>query len=142
MPDVVITALKSEHLAQVEHWASRNAAVKTLLKLPGTTHEATSDAHGWVALDGGETIAIVTVNLNKEHVGYINCVVKPTAKRQGIGTQIMEYVLGQPFVADLVHLHAVIDPANTPALKVLDGLGFSRTGYDANGYVELARHKY
>lgn len=141
MQDLVITALKPEHVAQVERWASRNAAVKTLLKLPGTTHEATSNAQGWVALDGGEAVAIVTVKLNKEHVGYINCIVKHTAKRQGVGTQIMKYALEQPFVADLVHLHAVIDSANTPALKVLDSLGFSRTGYDSNGYVELARHK-
>lgn len=141
MPDLVITTLKPEHTVQVEHWISHNAAVKTLLKLPGATHEATSNAHGWVALDGGEAVAIVTVKLNKEHVGYINCVVKHTAKRQGIGTQIMRYALEQPFVKDLIHLHAVIDPANTPALKVLESLGFSRTGYDANGYVELARHK-
>jgi RimJ/RimL family protein N-acetyltransferase len=142
MADLVITALEPQHLAQAEHWASRNAATKTLLKLPGAAPESTANSRGWVALDGNEMVAIVTVKLNKEHVGYINCIVKLTAKRQGIGTAIMEYAMAQPFVSDLIHLHAVIDPANTPALKVLDSLGFTRTGYDANGYVELGKHKY
>ena len=141
MTDVVMQTATAEHLSQVERWASRNAAIATLLKLPATSPDALSDVHTWVALDGEEVIAIVTVWLNKEHVGYINCIVKPALKRQGIGTQIMEYALRQPFVADLVHLHATIDPANTPALVVLDSLGFTRTGYDKNGYVELARHK-
>jgi RimJ/RimL family protein N-acetyltransferase len=141
MQDVVIMELRPEHLAQVESWASQNTAIKTLLKLPATPSEAASDSHSWVALNDEEVVAIATVKLNTEHIGYINCIVKPTAKRQGIGTQIMEYVLRRPFVTDLVHLHAVIDPANTPALIVLDSLGFSKTGYDANGYVELARHR-
>ena len=83
MPDIVISELKAEHLADAEHWASHNSAVKTLLKLPGATHDTTSDTRSWVALDGSETVAIATVKLNKEHVGYINCIVKTDGRTPG-----------------------------------------------------------
>jgi RimJ/RimL family protein N-acetyltransferase len=142
MQDILITDLKPVHLAQAEDWASRNAAVKTLMKSSEISSAAISDTHSWVALHGEEAVAIVTVKLNKEHVGYINCVVKPTFKRKGIGTNIMKYAMKQPFVTNLVHLHAAIDPNNIPALKVLDSLGFSRSGYNEDGYIELARHKH
>jgi ribosomal protein S18 acetylase RimI-like enzyme len=142
MQDIDIVPLQAAHLAQAGHWAERNTAIRTLLKLPRDSLRAGSGAQGWSALSGDETVAIAIVTLNPEHVGYLDCIVKPGAGRQGIGTQLMEYVLSQPFVKELIHLHAIIDPANTPAFKVLEGFGFTRTGYNQNGYVELARHSH
>jgi ribosomal protein S18 acetylase RimI-like enzyme len=139
--DTTIVTLLQEHLAQVDRWASSQNATKALLKLPGTSLSPTSDMHGWAVLRDNEVLAIATVKLNKEHVGYLECMVKPSARRQGIGSQLVEHVLHQPTVETLIHLHAVVDQTNIAAQKTLDSQGFSRTGYAADGRIEFARHK-
>ena len=96
---------------------------------------------GWAVLQDNEVLAIATVKLNKEHVGYLECMVKPSARRQGIGSQLVEHVLRQPSVETLVHLHAVVDRGNIAAQKTLDEQGFTRTGYADDGRIEFARHK-
>ena len=142
MENVDIVPIKTEHLAQVETWASRHAATKTLLKLPRIPIAAGPGSYGWAAVRSQEVLAIANVQLNKEHVGYLNCVVKPTEARQGIGTQMIEYVLKQPAIDDLVHLHALVDQDNAAAQKILDKQGFSRVGYGADNQIEFARHKH
>jgi RimJ/RimL family protein N-acetyltransferase len=139
--DVTIVDLQPEHLAQVETWASGQNATKTLLKLPGTSLSPTSDMHGWTVLHDKVVLAVAIVNLNKEHVGYLECRVKPSAQRHGIGSELVAYVLRQPAIEALVHLHAVVDPSNIAAQKTLDENGFTRTGYAADGRIEFARHK-
>jgi GNAT superfamily N-acetyltransferase len=139
--DITIVDLRPEHLAQVDRWASSQNATKALLKLPGTSLLPTSDMHGWAVLRDNEVLAIATVKLNKEHVGYLECMVKPSARRQGIGSQLVEHVLHQPPVETLIHLHAIVDQTNIAAQKTLDSQGFSRTGYAADGRIEFARHK-
>lgn len=139
--DIEIVPAKHQQLSQVDAWAVRNDAVKTLLKTPRdpSTGTARSSWH-WAALRGHEVVAVATVELNKEHVGYINCIVKPGEQRQGIGSQLFEYSLSQPEVKDLIHLHATVEPSNVAALKVLNNYGFSRVGYDDHGRIEFARH--
>jgi ribosomal protein S18 acetylase RimI-like enzyme len=139
--DIVIAPAKPKQLSQIEAWAVRNDAVKTLLKTPRdpSTGQAQS-SWNWVASRGDEVVAIASVQLNQNHVGYINCIVKPGHQRQGIGSRLFEYVLARPEVKELVHLHAAVDPSNAPARKVLNANGFSRVGYDADGRIEFARH--
>jgi L-amino acid N-acyltransferase YncA len=140
--DIVIVEAKPEHLSRVETWAARNDAVKTLLKTPKDPSAAVPEGWHWAALRGDEVVSVASVELSKEHVGYLNCIVKPGELRQGIGSRMIEYVLAQPQVKNLVHLHAVIEPANTAARKILNQNGFSRVGYDANGHIEFARHAH
>ena len=138
--DIIIIEAKPEHLSQVETWAARNDAVKSLLKTPRTPSHGIPSGQHWAALLDGEVVAIATVELNKQRVGYISCTVKPGRQRQGIGSRIIEYVLSQPSVKNLAHLHSVVDQSNTAARKILNQNGFSRVGYDANGHIEFARH--
>lgn len=142
MDDITIVPLKHEHLAQVEGWSSSQNAAKALLKLPGTTLSLTSDMHGWAAVGADDHVmAIATVKLNKEHVGYMECRVKPSERRHGLGSQIVEYVLSQPEIKGLIHLRAAIDLANISAQKTLDEQGFFRRGYTADGRIEFSRPK-
>ncbi len=137
-----IVLLEHKHLAQVEKWPSRHATVNTLLKQPTESPARHPDYHGWALVRDKEVLAIATIKINKEHVGYINCIVNPGNKRQGIGTMLIGYVLEQPPAQDLVHLHAVIDSDNTAARQVLKKYGFTMIGNDANGYLEYAKHKH
>jgi predicted acetyltransferase len=139
--EIKIVDLQPKHLTQVESWASSQNATKTLLKLPGTSLSPTSDMHGWAVLQDNEVLAIATVKLNREHVGYLECMVKPSARRQGIGSQLVKYVLHQAPIETLIHLHAAVDRSNIAAQKTLDENGFTRTGYAADGRLEFARHK-
>lgn len=139
--DIVIVPARHQHLSQVERWAVRGDSAKILLKTP---HDPSAglgrSSWHWAALRGDEPVAVVTVELNKEHVGYINCIVKPGHQRQGIGSRLFEYALDQPEVKDLIHLHAAVEPSNSAARKVLNNYGFSRIGEDARGRIEYARH--
>lgn len=140
--DVVYIEAKPEHLSQVETWTARNDAIKTLLKTPRDPSAQAPRGWHWAALQGTEVVSVASVELNKEHVGYLNCIVKPDHLRQGIGSRMIEYVLTQPQVKNLAHLHADIEPANIAAQKILNQNGFSRVGYDANGRIEFARHSH
>lgn len=141
MQDITIVDLQPEHLTQVETWASSQNAAKALLKLPGTSLAPTSDMQGWAVLHDNEVLAIATVKLNQEHVGYLECMVKPSARRQGIASKLVAHILRQPAIENLQHLHAAIDRNNIAAQKTLDEQGFTRTGYAADGRIEFARHK-
>lgn len=140
--DIVIIEAKPEHLSQVETWTARNDAVKTLFKKPRDPSAETPLGWHWAALSGDEVVSVASIELSKEHVGYLNCIVKPDHLRQGIGSRMIEYVLAQPQVKNLVHLHAVIEPSNTAAQKILDQNGFSRVGYDTDARLEFARHAH
>lgn len=142
MDNIKIVALEQKHLAQVEKWPSRHSAANTLLKMPVEPGANKPEYTGWAAVDGDEVLAIVTLKLNKEHIGYINCIVRPGNARQGIGTKIFEYALDQPEVKDLVHLHAAVDTGNTAAQYVLREHGFTLVGNDQQGYLEYAKHTH
>lgn len=139
--NIRIVPLEQKHIAQVEKWPSRHSAVNTLLKTPLESN-ARPENFGWAALDGQEVVAIVTLKINKEHVGYINCIVKPANKRQGIGTMIFEHALNQPEIKKLVHLHAVIDSGNISARQILAEHNFTLIGNDAYGNLEFAKHTH
>lgn len=144
MPDdeISIVPLDHRHLAQAGKWPSRHFAANTLLKNPVETAGNTPGNFGWAAVKDGEVLAISTVKLNKERVGYINCIVKPGRQHAGIGSKIFEYTLSQPQVDELIHLHAAIDPGNTAARQVLKEHGFTMIGNDEQGYLEYAKHKH
>jgi L-amino acid N-acyltransferase YncA len=112
------------------------------LKNPVATAGRSPDNFGWAAIMDDEVIAIATVTLSREHVGYLNCIVKPGRKHAGVGTDIFEYTLRQPRVKELIHLHAAIDPSNTAARQVLKEHGFTVVGNDDQGYLEYAKHKH
>lgn len=135
--------LKQEHISQVEGWQSGQNATKTLLKEPVTGLAPGSDIHGWAAVRAdGEVVAIATVSLNREHVGYMECRVKPSERRHGIGSQMVDYVLGRPEIKGLIHLRAAIDLSNISAQKTLEEQGFFRRGYTSDGRIEFSRPRH
>ena len=138
--DIVIVPAEHRHLSRVETWAARNDAVKTLLKDPKSPSHGTPSGQHWAALLGDEVVAIAGIELDKHHVGYLSCTVKPGRQRLGIGSRVIEHVLSQPSVKSLVHLHSVVDQSNTAAQKILNNNGFTRVGYDGSGHLEFARH--
>jgi ribosomal protein S18 acetylase RimI-like enzyme len=141
--DIEIMPASDQQLSQVEAWTVRDDAAKTLLKTPRDPSSGLGrSSWHWVALRGDEVVAVSTMKLNKEHVGYINCIVKPGNQRQGIGSRLFEYALTRPEVKDLIHLHATVEASNAAARKVLNSYGFSRVGYDSDGRIEFARHTH
>lgn len=142
MEDAKIVLLTHKHIAQVEKWPSQYAAANTLLKTPMETGGQRPNSYGWAVVRGEEVLAIATVKLNKEHVGYLNCIVKPANKHKGIGTFLVEYVLRQPVIDGLAHLHAVVDTGNTSARQILKEQGFTLIGNNEEGYLEYAKHKH
>ena len=140
---VDIVPLKPEHLAEAEGWSSGQNAAKALFKLPGASMKPTSDTHGWAAVNpNGKALAIAIVKLNEEHVGYLECMVKPSERRHGIGSDIVKYVLEQPEIKGLIHFRAAIDFDNISAQKTLEEKGFFRRGYTADGRIEFSRPRH
>lgn len=140
--DVSIISLENKHLAQVARWPSRHFAANTLLKSSIESGSSSPDSYGWALLHRDEVLAIATITLNKEHVGYLNCIVKPGHKGKGAGTAIVEHALKSPEAKQLVHLHATIEPSNTVARRVLKEQGFTLVGNDSKGYLEYAKHTH
>lgn len=142
MDNISIVPLENRHMAQIEKWPSRHAAANTLFKTSVEPDAQRQDHTGWAAVKGEEVLAIVTLRLNKEHVGYINCMVKSGNARMGVGTKIFEHALNQPEIKELVHLHAAVDSGNAGAQHVLRGHGFTLVGNDQQGYLEYAKHTH
>lgn len=126
---------------RIEAWSSQSA-MNTLLKLPSATipSDLSSANHSWVALQGDDPIAIVTVNLDASHVGYLDVLVKPSERRKGVGGTLVEYVLAQPSVQEIHRLRALVELDNVGAQKILIKHGFTKTGYATTGQLEMERH--
>ncbi len=128
--------------SRIEAWASQTA-VRALLKLPEVNLPVSQNSGlmAWVALRNDEPIALATVSLNDQHIAYLEVLVKPSERRQGVGGQIVEYILEQPAVKELTRLHALVEQDNVAAQKILNQAGFSRIGYSAeDGRLEFAKH--
>ena len=141
MLDFEIVQLKQKHLAQSDNWIPQDVS-KILLKKPNTTLQHTDDPLSWAGVINDEVLCIASVSLNKDHVGFLECIVKPNMSNQGIGTQMIEYVLRQRAVDALIHLHTLVAQDNIGAQKILEKQGFTRIGFGADNQIEFARHKY
>lgn len=137
-----IVPLEQKHLAQVAKWPSRHFATNTLLKKPIEPNEHRQNNYGWAAVEDEEVLAISTLKLDKNHIGYINCIVKPGKEHHGIGTRIFEHAISQPEAKTLVHLHAAVDPGNILAQRILKEHDFTLVGNDESGYLEFAKHTH
>jgi|ERR1019366_2348478 RimJ/RimL family protein N-acetyltransferase len=140
--DVEIVPFEPRYSARIEAWSSQNA-VKTLLKLPEATLPSAQDSghQAWVALIKDEPVALATINFNEQRIAYLNILVKPNERNQGIGSQLIEFVLSQPSVKAIHRLHALVDRDNTAAQKILEREHFSRVGYGVeDGRLEFSKH--
>lgn len=140
--EIEIVDLTPEHIHQVESWAERNEAANTLFKASALNHQnlPSRDKWGWAAIKDNKVLAIATIELNNNRVGYFNCIVKPSEQRQNIGTQIVDYAMKQSSVKNLTHLHSTVDPSNVAAQKILNNYEFTKIGSNAEGKLEFARH--
>ena len=127
--DISIVPLEQRHLAQEQAWATR-----------GVSHTSTGRSFGWAALQSDDLVGLVTVTAADDGGSYLDFSVKPALQRQGIGTQLLEYTLGQPSVQGLRRLRAVTESDNTAAQKLLTRTGFSRIGYADDGRFLFERH--
>jgi ribosomal protein S18 acetylase RimI-like enzyme len=137
--NITIIPLEQRHKFQIEGWGTPNA-LKTLLKLPEISLGHGTNSESWAAMLGDEVLAVGTITLNPQHVGYLDFLVKPSERRQGIGLLLVEGILRSPFARELGHLHARVEPENTAAQKILSKEGFSRVGTSEDGKIEFAYH--
>lgn len=137
MDEVTIKPLRLEDLAQADGWPRGSA--QTLLKLPSQSVSG-GNLIGWAATSDNQVLGVCYVTFDQNQVGYLEVRVKPNQLRQGIGTSLTSYVVTQPQVEAINHLHALVELNNIAAQKILDQHKFSRIGYSPDGRIEYARH--
>lgn len=135
---ISIVPLEQRHLAQAEAWAARSAS-HALLKTSAASLDP-GRSFGWAALQGDTLVGLVTVTTANDGGNYLDFLIKPALQRQGIGTQLLAYALGQPSAQGLRRLRAVTESDNTAAQKLLTRMDFSRIGYADDGRLLFERH--
>lgn len=134
--DITIEPLSPGFVDQIEGW-SNPEAVRVLRGLPETG--VVGDQMGWVAVVGGQPIAVATVNAAGSATGFLDFAVKPEERRQGVGARLVAYVLDQAAVNRFARLSAAVELDNTAAQKILTRNGFSRVGFATDGRLEYER---
>jgi len=134
---MTVVRMDSTYQAAIEGWASPNA-LKTLLKLPETSFG--NNDNSWVALRKGMPVGLCSVNGDDNGVAYLDFIVKPSERRTGVGSAMIEKVLNDPVVNSITRMHAVVTQDNTGAQKLLEKNGFSRIGFSEDGRLEFERH--
>lgn len=125
MNDITVIPLRREHWSEIASW--ENLGIER-------------DSDGWVAVLDGEILGVGVITSTPEHVAYLDFEVKRSARRQGVGAQLVEGILSSPYVKTLTHLKARVTPDNTAAQKILTRRGFSRVGTSPEGQLEFERH--
>lgn len=135
--ELTIRRLEVADQHQIEGWASPSA-LKTLLKLPETSFGTNSNA--WVALRNQVPVGVCSINENSNGTAYLDFIVKPSERRTGVGTVMIEAVLRDPVAGNIMRLRAVVEQDNTGAQKLLVKNGFSKIGFSEDGRLEFERH--
>ena len=133
-----IVPLEKHYADQIQTWANQSAS-KALLKQSGLNTNPEGVTSGWVTLRNQTPIAVATIHVDIQHIGYLEFMVKPSEQRQGVGAQLVEYVLQQPVVKTLSKLRVLVEHDNIAAQKILAQKDFSRIGYSAEGNLEFEK---
>lgn len=123
-----IVPIDESHIAQVASWFQAVPSV------------GLHDSLGWVAVQHNQPIAVATLSYDGDHIAYLNFVVHPSERRQGIGDELVRQVLAQPDVQAVSHLHALVELDNQAAQKILNHAGFTHTGSSPDGRFVYERH--
>lgn len=134
--DFTVVPLSYELLAQIEGWAATSAQ-QTLLKLPEITIDPRNLS--WVGLLRNEPVAFCTIRPEADGANSIYIIVKPSERRNGIASRLLESILAEPAVHNLSHLQGFVEADNTAAQKLLVKNGFSQFGYNENGLLKFQR---
>jgi predicted acetyltransferase len=119
-------------------WAAEEPG-RMLLKLP-EIRTSGNEPIGWVMLRNEMPVALATLELDGASSGHIDILVKPSERRRGYGTKLLERVLQEHHIKTLHIVRASAELDNTAAQKVLTNAGFSRVGYAADGRIEFEKH--
>ncbi|MBI1857059.1 GNAT family N-acetyltransferase [Candidatus Saccharibacteria bacterium] len=142
MDTITIKKLEPSHLSQISEWFNTDAA-STLFKVPQLSSfdfgYLGSRFQGWVALDGDNIVAVVTIDVDEQNDGYLDFAVKPSERRQGIGDYVVANILKDPFVNNLGKLSASTTSDNSAAQRTLINNNFLKTGYTPEGYLKFER---
>ncbi len=140
MDNVSFVPLDNRLAAVVEQWVAPTA-LDTLLKRsePMPLNDPQAASQGWVAVRGGQPIAVATVHPGGDRSGYLDIYVKPSERRQGIGGAILAYVLEQPTLKNFGTLQAAVAFDNTAGQKILSRHGFMNTGYTEDNRIRFER---
>ena len=141
MDGLTIVPLTENYASLAESWIAPDAAT-VLLNLSVTSGKFSSDKQslGWVALLGKEPVAIATLTVDRQRIGRLDFLVKPSERRQGIGAAIVTYVLEQPETQTVSKLEALVEFDNTAAQKILARQGFTSVGYSSDDRLRFERH--
>ena len=80
--------------------------------------------------------AIVSVAAAEGHI--LNLCVEVGSQRQGLGGQLLEYLLGQCRRMDVARLFLEVRPSNNAAISLYESAGFSRLGIRKGYYQAVA----
>ncbi len=99
----------------------------------------TPGSYAWLVYDGEHAIGSVQMDTDAERKGWFGLVVKPTLRRRGYGTRILQAFLRRPEVTALRQLEAEVELDNLAALRCCQRVGFVQTdaGPDDDGFLHL-----
>jgi RimJ/RimL family protein N-acetyltransferase len=80
-------------------------------------------ARCWVALDASRIVAMIQIDRENSHVGYLDLAVRPSLRGQGIGTAVLAAFLSGPGRA-YATLEGRIEPDNAASLACCRRCGF------------------
>lgn len=139
MAEISLTPLAPAEFSKYEGWFNQEAGDQALAPAQSLDSLLADSLEplAWRVTLVGETVALVIVMVDSLHVGHINLVVSPSARRHHVGSVAIAKLLLEPTIKKLAGLAAEVSAGNTGAQKILVKNGFAKTGYGAEGNLEF-----
>ncbi|HYP53066.1 MAG TPA: GNAT family protein [Pyrinomonadaceae bacterium] len=121
----------------VEHLARRLAAVCT-----SDLRDRARGEYRWLVAEGDEPAGTVAATNVSWGMGYaeISYMLDEARHGRGLGTRAVALLVDKLFrETDLQRLYALISPENTPSLRIVERLGFTREGLMREHYLIQGR---
>lgn len=146
MNDLQFVPFDERYLSEAESWFDHGLSLQTLgrglrdySQWSGSSVPQGHSQHRWLITQNDEPIAFVDIRINHRHDAYLTFAVKPSARRQGIGKEVVSQLLARPELNGAHHVIAFSEPANTAGQKLLIDQGFRRGELSPEGFIEFTR---
>jgi len=138
MNNLQVETQDAKYLERYENWFDR-ATTNILLKETRHLGLSSQDTQLWTGSIDGEVIAVALFYIDEMHDGHLDFAVKPSERRQGIGTELMSRVLAEPLLKNSSKIQVEVATENTAGQKILQKNGFVRIGYTPEGLLEFIK---
>lgn len=139
MPDLQVKSLDTKYVADYESWFDSRASTNILFKESKHSGLASPYSHAWTGSLDGEIVAVAILSVDEMRHNHLEFAVKPSERRQGIGSEMMSQVIAEPVITDALYTQVAVDPGNTAGQKILRHGGFAQTGYNPDGLLEFKK---